>query len=510
MTKRRRKGKVLVTMIITATKGTPSTAGVELVVYLVSKDKFLPVIKDFSDHNRQTLERLAKTQEFAGEAGKAMLCSGMGGIRADHVLFIGLGEKKKEALRAALREAGGIAVQYARRLGARTVAVDVRARELALPNVLNACVQGALLANYAFDVYKKDNGKKVVLQTDFLFADGRMAQNARRMIKEEEAINAGVTVARDLVNVPAHDMTPERLAQVAQEIAKNSGGTIKAKILQRAECEKLGMGAYLAVAQGAQREPKFIHLTYVPPRNSKKVLAMVGKGVTFDSGGLSLKPADGMMTMKCDMAGAAAVLGAFTVFSDLKPAVHVHGVIAATENMPSGGAIRPGDVVKSMNGKTIEILNTDAEGRLTLADALTYVLKEKPTAIVDLATLTGACMVALGEEVAGIMSNSSVLAKTLQTVARKEGEEMWELPLFGRYAELLKSDIADIKNITSTRYGGTLTAGLFLQEFVPSATPWAHLDIAGPAFIERPVGACFQKGGTGYGVRTLVGWVMGA
>jgi leucyl aminopeptidase len=301
-------------------------------------------------------------------------------------------------------------------------------------------------------------------------------------------------------------MTPVHLAEAATQVALASNGLVKVKILDRAECAKLKMGAFLAVAQGADHEPKFIHLTYTSPRPTKKVLAVVGKGVTFDSGGLSIKPADAMMTMKCDMAGAAAVIGFFATLARLKPRVNIHGVIAATENMVSGKAIRPGDIVHAANGKSIEILNTDAEGRLTLADAMTYVLKEKPDAMIDLATLTGACLVALGEEITGLMTNDKVLGKQVLDAALKAGEKMWELPLEPRYRDLINSDIADLRNIATSRYGGSLTAGLFLQEFVEN-TPWVHLDIAGPAYAERPMSSYLGKGGTGHGVRTLVEFV---
>ncbi len=365
-----------------------------------------------------------------------------------------------------------------------------------------------MLANYAFDAYKKQNSAKRVAEVDILLADSRMTLALRKVIDRALTVMAGVHIARDLVNIPAHDMSPERLAEAAQEIAKDSGGTIKVKILERAECEKLGMGAYLAVAQGADRPPKFITLAYTSPRPAKKTVAVIGKGVTFDSGGLSLKPADSMMTMKCDMAGAAAVLGLFAILGKLRPRVNIKGYIAATENMPSGSAIRPGDIVRSMSGKTIEILNTDAEGRLTLADAMTYALRDKPDAMVDLATLTGACMVALGEEIAGLMTNDRTLAKDLLRSAKDASEKLWEMPLEERYKEQVHSDVADLRNIATTRYGGSLTAGLFLQEFV-GETPWAHLDIAGPAFAERPMGVCLQKGATGYGVRTLWKWVEG-
>lgn len=494
-------------MHITVSKGRLSQSGAEVLVVPVFAQKGLSGIPVLAAESLRRAERLAKVQEFVGKPGQVLSLPAPEGHGADMLLCIGVGEKKSASFLDAMRDMGGTAVQVARKNGLRTIAVDFSAKEMHAEGV-EAFATGAVLANYAFDAYKKQNSAKRVAEVDILLADSKMTATLRKVIDRTLAVMAGVHIARDLVNIPAHDMYPERLAEAAQEIAKDSGGTIKVKVLERADCEKLGMGAYLAVAQGADRPPKFITLTYTSPRPAKKTVAVVGKGVTFDSGGLSLKPADGMMTMKCDMAGAAAVLGLFAVLGKLRPRVNIKGYIAATENMPSGSAIRPGDIVRSMSGKTIEILNTDAEGRLTLADAMTYALRDKPDAMVDLATLTGACVVALGEEIAGLMTNNRTLAKDLLRSAKDASEKLWEMPLEDRYKEQVQSDIADLRNIATTRYGGSLTAGLFLQEFV-GETPWAHLDIAGPAFAERPMGVCLQKGATGYGVRTLWKWVEG-
>jgi leucyl aminopeptidase len=440
--------------------------------------------------------------EFSGKAGQSLLLPVPAGSAADELMLIGLGDKKQEALADALRDAAGVIVTTAKRRGLRTIAIDLTAKAFK-DDAADAITTAALLADYTFETYKKTNPVKKIGTIDILVVDGRMAQAMRKRVERAVTIVNGVTIARDLVNTPAQEMTPVHLAQAAQEVAKASKGAVKVKILNRAECTKLKMGAYLAVAQGADHEPQFIHLTYTSPRPTKKVLAVVGKGVTFDSGGLSLKPADAMMSMKCDMAGGAAVIGFFATLASLKPRLNIHGIIAATENMVSAKSIRPGDVVHASNGKSIEILNTDAEGRLTLADAITYVLKEKPDAIIDLATLTGACLVALGEEITGLMSNDRTLAKQVLDSASRAGEKMWELPLEPRYRDLINSDIADLRNIPTSRYGGTLTAGLFIQEFVDNK-PWVHLDIAGPAYAERPMASYLGKGGTGHGVRTLV------
>jgi leucyl aminopeptidase len=300
-------------------------------------------------------------------------------------------------------------------------------------------------------------------------------------------------------------VTPAYLAKRAAEIARAGG--LRLKILERADCARLGMGAYLGVAQGSEQPPKFIHLTYTPKRRPRRRVAVIGKGITFDSGGLDLKPADGMVRMKDDMSGAAAVLGLFQALPKLKPPVEVHGLIAATENMPSGMAQRPGDIVKAMNGLTIEIGNTDAEGRLTLADALAYAAKVvKPDEMVDLATLTGAIVIALGLGVSGLFASDEALAGRLLIAAEAAGERLWRLPLHEEYKEGIKSDIADLNNISSQRGGGAIVAGLFMRDFT-GGLPWAHLDIAGTAFTERelPLG---PKGGTGVAVRTLLHYLL--
>jgi leucyl aminopeptidase len=268
----------------------------------------------------------------------------------------------------------------------------------------------------------------------------------------------------------------------------------------------MGMGAYVGVAQGSQEPPKFIHLTYKPKSRARRRVVIIGKGITFDSGGLDLKTADGMLRMKDDMAGAAAVLGLFQALPRLKPRVEVHGLIAATENMPSGTAQRPGDIVRAMNGLTVEIGNTDAEGRLTLADALSYAVKHiEPDEMIDMATLTGAVVIALGQGVSGLMASSDDLAARVLGAADVAGERTWRLPLHDEYKDGLKSDVADLNNISSQRGAGAIVAALFMREFT-GGVPWAHLDIAGTAFTERelPLG---PKGGTGVTVRTLLAYV---
>ncbi len=296
--------------------------------------------------------------------------------------------------------------------------------------------------------------------------------------------------------------TPTYLATLAKKLGKESGIEVEVWEPKRIASEKLA--GLIAVARGSNEEPRFVRLRY-RAKGAKRRVALVGKGITFDSGGLSLKPAKSMETMKCDMAGAAAVLGTMTALGRLKPAIDVDGFIPITENLPGGKAQKPGDVIRFRNDKTVEVLNTDAEGRLILADALTLAADTKPDAIIDLATLTGACMVALGTQVAGLFSNDQALADRLLKVSVETGEPLWQLPLVAEYKDDIKSAVADLKNIGGG-HAGSITAALFLQEFV-GTTPWVHLDIAGPAFLEKGLPYA-PKGGTGFGVRTLLRYLM--
>ncbi len=496
-------------MQINVLKATATLCQTNLVVIPVFGGKTFS-IKNVKGIPAELVDRFMVSVErmgFAGKLNETVSLQLPVGSNADAILVIGLGEKKASNLQA-IREAVGTATAVARKNGMKSVGL-VLPRELAKAPVAEAVATAAILSDYSFDMFKKEPSTKHL--DLFVIATEERAQllAMKKAVLHAETLCDGLTVARDLVNTPGGHMTPSLLAEAALEIAKSSNEMVEVKVLEAGECEALGMGSYLSVSKGSGQEPKFIHLSYKSPRPSKKTVAVVGKGVTFDSGGLSLKPADGMMTMKCDMAGAAAVLGLFATLSRLKPRVNIHGVIAATENMPSGHSTKPGDVVKSMNGKTIEVLNTDAEGRLTLADAMTYIQREvKPDAMIDLATLTGAVVGALGEEVAGAMGNDKKLMKEVLSASEEAGERMWELPLFERYASQIKSEVADLRNIALTRYGGALTAGLFLAEFIEDNTPWVHLDIAGPAFAERPLSTYVGKGGTGFGVGTLVKYVQ--
>jgi leucyl aminopeptidase len=324
-----------------------------------------------------------------------------------------------------------------------------------------------------------------------------------KAIEVAQKVAPGIYLARDLTNEPASVSTPSYLGQQATKLLKGHG--IKGEVWGVAKIKAAKMAGLLAVAQGSIEEPRFIKLVYSPSGKAKKKIALVGKGITFDSGGLSLKPPGSMETMKRDMAGGATVMGVMSVIAQLKPQAQVIGYVPATENMPSGTAQRPGDIIRYSNGKTVEVLNTDAEGRLILADALIHAARDKPDVIIDLATLTGACVTALGNQIAGLFSNNDELAAALLQCSQESGEPLWRLPLVKEYKEDIKSSVADIKN-TGSGSAGAIAAALFLQEFV-NDVPWAHLDIAGPSFTGKDNGY-IPKGATGFGVRTLVRYVM--
>ncbi len=331
-------------------------------------------------------------------------------------------------------------------------------------------------------------------------------ESTNQILQEVHPTCEGVELARELVGAPPNFLTPNELANQAKKIAENH--SLEVKILDKSECAEKGMGAFLAVSQGSDLAPRFIHLVYKPKGAVKQRLALIGKGLTFDSGGYNLKVGAAQIDMmKFDMGGSAAVLGTARAIAELKPAgIEIHFIIAACENMINGSAVHPGDIVKASNGKTIEINNTDAEGRLTLADALVYACELKPDKIVDLATLTGACVIALGEEIAGLWTEDDQLADDLTTAAADAGEGIWRMPLQDSYKEGLKSLLADIKN-TGPRAGGSITAALFLKEFVEESISWAHIDIAGTVWTEKDKGLN-PAGATGYGVRTLVNWIL--
>jgi leucyl aminopeptidase len=445
---------------------------------------------------------LAEARGFGGKAGEALALPTLGRLPAATLLLVGLGERG-EVDAEALRRAAGTVVRRAG--GATTAATTV---PQALPGdpaaAVRAVAEGALLAAYRFDKYKAagdgaaDGRRLARLALAAGDADPQVAAGALRAGR----IRAAATnLARDLANEPANALHPADLAAAAERLLAGKGVAVTIKDEQALERE--GFGGIVGVGQGADHPPRLVELVYAPPGATDRVV-LVGKGITFDSGGLSLKPADGMKTMKTDMSGAAAIIGVMSALADLGVGVAVTGYLASAENMPSGKATRPGDVLTMKNGTTVEVLNTDAEGRLVMADALALGAASEPDAIVDVATLTGACQVALGMKYAGLMANDDALAGEVLEAAAEAGERTWRLPLPPEYHKEIESDVADLKNV-GDRWGGALIAGLFLQEFV-AGRPWAHLDIAGPARNESD-DDYLVKGSTGTAVRTLLSWL---
>ncbi len=434
-----------------------------------------------------------------GAKGENLLVTKRRGDRfaADAVLLVGVGEKDAFDV-TTMRRALGRVAPTARRFGtvATTLAQGFGVRHA--EEAVQAAAEGLGLGAYRFDRYRsKPDGKALTRIT----VVGSLRWDAKAMkaaAKRADVIVDAVNWARDLVNTPAGDLPPAKIAEAGQKMAKEVGLTCK--VWTEPQLRQGGFGGIVGVGRGSGNPPRMIELTYRGAGRAKPI-ALTGKGIAFDSGGLSLKDGAGMETMKCDMGGAASILATMKVLAKLKPKVNVIAAIPCSENMPNGTAQRPGDVITHRGGTTSEVLNTDAEGRLVLADALAYLREKNPQLIIDTATLTGACVVALGTDITGAMGNDDDLAQELVAAGAAVGEPAWQLPLFRDYRALIESKVADIKN-TGKRYGGAITAALFLAEFVGD-TPWCHLDIAGPAFLEGPHDLG-PAGGTGVSVRTLV------
>jgi len=483
-----------------ATKRLDEVAADAVVAGLYADEKTLPdALARFDRAAGGQVRRVLEAERFKAKGGQVTHLHANG----RRLVVAGLGARA-ETTAEVLRRAAAAALRRARDLGARSVAAEVLGDRLPARERAQALAEGAVLGTYGFEQYKHEKADRAVTDLTVTEPDARRAREVADGVQRGETFGRATALARDLVNTPARDLSPAALARAAVRLARERRLAIR--VFDRAACRRLGMGAFLGVASGSAEPPRFIHLRYTPDgrtvgRASRRI-ALIGKGITFDSGGLDLKTSEGMLRMKYDMSGAAAVLGVMGALPALRPGVEVHGLIAATENMPSGSAIRPGDVLRAMNGTTIEVGNTDAEGRLTLADALCYAVRRvAPDEIVDVATLTGACVVALGPLCAGLLASDQPLAGRLLRAAERAGELVWQLPLIDEYKEHLKSEVADLNNV-GPRGGGAITAGLFLKEFA-GATPWAHLDIAGPAFTEKDLPLA-PKGATGVAVRTLL------
>lgn len=443
-----------------------------------------------------SLEAFMVEAAFEGKSDEVLSVPTSGRLGARALVLIGLGDPDKFTL-GQLRRAAATAARRSTKAGSMaTTLVDAAPAEVDRAQSARCVVEGIALGGYQFLNYRSKPEPSRLSEVTLVGKGGaRMASSIDLAV----AVCEAVAWARDLINEPSGTKGPVEIAAKARKLLRNSG--VRLTVLDEAAIARERLGGVLGVAKGSERPPRFLKMEWVPKGKSIGTVALIGKGVTFDSGGISLKPAEGMEMMKTDMSGGAAVIAAMSVLGAANVKVTVRGYVPLVENMPSGSAYRPGDVLVHRNGKTSEVLNTDAEGRLILADALALAAEESPDAMVDLATLTGACMVALGEKIAGLMGNTDDWCNQVKAAGDRAGEPLWPMPLPAEYAKQLESEVADLKNIGS-RYGGSLTAGLFLKEFV-GEVPWVHLDIAGPARASADDGE-LVRGGTGFGVRTIV------
>jgi leucyl aminopeptidase len=447
------------------------------------------------------ISKLAREGEIDGKLGKVTLIHSHGKLKADKVAVVGLGKKDKFDLEA-VRTAASAVIKKAKEIRAKTVATIVHGAGIGGLNseeAAKALVDGSVLGVYRFTGYarEKEEPDFEVQQLVIVECDKSKIRVMEQGVELGRIIAEAENHARDLVNAPSNKMTPTAFARLSEKIARIN--KLKFTLLNP---KTAGMEALWSVARGSSEPPKLVALEYRGDPKTKEKIALIGKGITFDSGGISLKPSKKLDQMKSDMAGAAAVLGVMSLLSDLKPKKNVIGVIPLTENMPSGHATKPGDVVGSLEGFTIEVVNTDAEGRMILVDAITYAKKRGATRIIDVATLTGGCITALGDAASGVIGNDQKLIDKLLTASKYCGQKMWQLPLYDEYKESLKSDIADLKNTGDTGKASPSTGAAFLSKFVGD-TPWVHIDIAGTAFLGKEHGY-LPKGATGVPVRTLI------
>jgi leucyl aminopeptidase len=488
--------------------------GAELLVVPVLEDAFTDkkrmhsVLRLADDALGGLLLASADRENFKGKPEQSWAFHTHGKLGASQVVLLGLGPQKKLNLEG-VRQAAGRSARIAAKARASSMAFALPSG-MAPEEAAKAAAEGMVLGSYRFDRYRTTNPEEKnaprLESVRILVAPEKAAGvSVRRALELGQRIAEATNWARDLVNEPAGVLTPTRLADEARKAGENTG--LKVSIGGRKQIEKLKMGLFLGVAQGSAEKPKLIHISYSPKNAShasRPPIALVGKAITFDSGGLSLKTAEGMLDMKTDMAGAAAVFAAMQMIGEIRPPFPVHAFVGACENMPSGTAYRPGDVLISRLGKTVEVTNTDAEGRLVLGDILTLANERKPAAIIDLATLTGACVVALGHYIMGVFGSDERLTGSILNAAQHAGEDAWELPVSELQRDALRSDVADMKN-SGERWGAAINAAIFLKEFVGD-TPWVHLDIAGPSSSPRERGY-LSKGATGVGVRTLVEFI---
>jgi leucyl aminopeptidase len=495
-----------VTTTLTFTTSAPSSIDADAVVIGVTKGQDGPVLApgaaDLDQALGGTLAATLATLGMTGQPEEVTRLPGGGPVTAAVIAAVGLGpEGSGPADPETLRRAAGAAVRTLAAGGRAAANGDRGGLRIALalpaadPASAEAVAVGALLGGYAFTRYRQD-GRRPAAITVLTAADG-----ADSIVRRARALADAVSLARDLVNTAPSDLFPETLADEAARVAAAAG--LQAEVLDEKALERGGYGGIVGVGQGSVHPPRLVRMEYAPARADKTVV-FIGKGITFDSGGLSLKPPKSMETMKSDMGGAAAIIGAMQAIAALAPDVRVIGYLPIAENMPSGTAQRPSDVLTIYGGKTVEVLNTDAEGRLVLADALARSAEDAPDIVVDVATLTGAQVVALGTRISAVMANDDALRDAVVAAADRAGEAMWPMPLPAELRKGLDSTVADLANVAGDRSGGMLVAGLFLREFVPAGVRWAHLDIAGPSFNDGQPHGYTPKGGTGAATRTLV------
>ncbi len=488
--------------MLTIKSGNPLKRKVEMLVIPVCENK--DIFKDETINSM--IADVKKLKEFSGKDSEEILLYDLKGVSAKRVIFAGIG-KAGSVNDELLRGFAGRIVKKAigKKINKIAFAIpDLTLLKMAFSPLVKSLMEGACLANYIFDKYLSEKVLRPLEGIEFL-TDANNAGVGEDLARTVENTCRGTLLTRGWVSDPSDVKTPEKYVKTLE--AAFSSTVVEFTVLDKNELEKIGCGAILAVAKGSM-SPPFLAVADYKPDNYKKTVVLVGKGVTFDAGGLDIKTAAGMISMKCDMAGAATVAGTMVAIAALKPEIRVIGVMPIVENMPSGDAYRPGDILTTYSGKTVEIGNTDAEGRLILADALAYAEKIfKPDVIIDLATLTGACVMALGEKIAGVFSFSDRLAAKITASGNNTGERCWTMPMPLDYKKLLKSEFADMNNMASTRYGGAITAALFLSEFVKTRQ-WVHIDIAGPAYLMK-ASDYSTPGGTGFGVRLLCDYLTG-
>lgn len=470
-------------------------------LYLFEDAPLGPLVEALDKALDGAISRLLKSGEFVPGLNKSYLLHTYDKVPAKRLLLLGLG-KEKDFSPEKLRQATATAAREARDLGLKELTLSLRPIVFNdVPKTSQAIVEGALLGLYRFVRFKhpeKAEEKKELRSLTLLVEEGRQLKEAKEGAKRGEIISEAACFTRDLVNLPSNEATPAMLAKTARDMARELG--LKVGVWSGNAVERLGMGGIISVGKGSNNPPQFVTLEY-GRKGRGDTVALVGKGVTFDSGGISIKPSREMDKMKGDMAGAAAVLGAVRALAKLRVPLHVVGLLPLAENMPSGTASRPGDIITCLGGKTVEVITTDAEGRMLVGDALAYALRYKPKAVIDLATLTGACVVALGNFASGMFGNNDELKNRVKEAGEAAWERVWELPLWDEYDELMKSDIADMKN-AGPGVAGAIIGACFLKKFVDDY-PWVHLDIAGTAWADK-TGTYWREGGTGVGVRLLV------